>query len=394
MIHYKPREVFAAITQSENTTYLLPNFPLDRKTDKLIRNQIEEIGGEWIGKREFKHKETHLNNLVDMLIDSQDLIRSIFREATTDENGILHLPNYQLDKKTYAEVKKQIEAIGGKWKGGKTQGFIFHEKIDADKVRDMLIKGIDLAERKVKYQFFGTPFKVATYILGFLPLRYNEDRTKTYRIKDTDRILEPSAGQGSIINAIHYFNPNVIVDCFEMMEENREILKTLPNVNILGDNFLESDTGLQYDIIVANPPFTNNQDIDHVARMLEHLKIGGTLISIMSPHWIFANDLKSRAFRYMINNTTSDAHYLPKGAFKDSGTDTQTTFVVLNKESLYDYAFDKIMEYVQVEKVNERLTFEKEMELELKHPQSFDFHVYEEKTEKEISDFDLACAAL
>lgn len=320
-------------------------------------------------------------------------LKEVFRLTTLDESNVLHLPSIEYGRKDYSEIKKQIESVGGKWNRSKN-GFVFKETTDVSNVRDMLVKGVDLAERKVKYQFFGTPFKVATYILGFLPLRYNEDRTKTYRIKDTDRILEPSAGQGSIINAIHYFNPNVVVDCFEMMEENREILKTIPNVNILGDNFLESDTNLQYDIIVANPPFTNNQDIDHVVRMLEHLKVGGTLVSIMSPHFIGANDLKSRAFRYMINSTMSDAHYLPKGAFKESGTDISTVFVILNKETKNDYVFKNYLEYVQVENVNERLAFEKEMELELKHPQSFDFHVYEEKTEKDISDFDLACAAL
>ena len=326
-------------------------------------------------------------------------LKEVFRHTTIDENGILHLPTFEYNRKDYSEIKKQIESVGGKWNRSKN-GFIFKETTDVTNVREMLVKGVDLAERKVKYQFFGTPFKVATYMLGFLPLRYNEDRTKTFRIKDTDRILEPSAGQGSIINAIHSFNPNVVVDCFEMMEENREVLKTIPNVNILGDNFLESDVNLQYDIIVANPPFANNQDIEHVARMLEHLKVGGTLISIMSPHFITANDLKSRAFRYMINNTTSDAHYLPKGAFKESGTETSTAFVILNKETKNDFIFNNYLEYVQVEKVNERLSFEKEMELELNYPSSFDFHCLEvdeetkkqETTNKELSDFEMLCS--
>lgn len=393
MIHYRPREIFTAIRQVENKYYQLPLLPMDIKTDRLVRSQIEEIGGEWVNVREFKHEETDLEKLISMLVESQDFIRGLFREATVDENGILHLPNYQLDKKTYGVVKKQIEAIGGKWKGGKTQGFVFHEKIDADKVRDMLIKGIDLAKRKVKYQFFGTPAKVASYILSFLPSRYNENRTGTLKIRDTDKILEPSAGQGSIINAIHEYNPNVIVDCFEMMEENREILKTLPNVRILGDDFLKSDTGLEYDIIVANPPFANNQDIDHVVRMLEHLKVGGTLISIMSPHWVNASDLKSRAFRYMINHTMSEAHYLPKGVFKESGTDVVTTFVVLNKESLLDYKFQNYLEYVQVEKVNEGLNFESEMKWELDNS-DFQYYQYEENETSKLTDLEFATQAL
>lgn len=415
MIHYRPKEVYSEITVDDNNVFHLPPLSIDRACYKAIHEQVEEIGCKWIGDKDFIYKETiTIDVMKELLLDTQDVIKSIFREATVDDKGVLHLPNYQLDRKTYAEVKKQVEAIGGKWKGGKTQGFLFHEKIDADKVREMLIKGVDLAERKKKYQFFGTPSKVANYILNYLPNRYNKDKTGTIKIKDTDKILEPSAGQGSIINAIHRLNPNVVVDCFEMMEENKEILKTIPNVNILGSNFLESDISIKYDIIVANPPFANNQDIDHVARMLEHLKEGGTLISIMSPHWIMASDLKSRAFRYLINNTTSDAHYISEGAFKESGTSLKTTFVVINKESLLDYDFPKILEKVKKENYNERLIFEKEMDWEVQY-QQFDVEDDIEQQnlekgleamgdflkgigtvikEKEKSDLDLLCQAV
>jgi hypothetical protein len=38
---------------------------------------------------------------------------------------VVKLPNQQLDRKEYLEVKKKLELIGGKWKGGKIQGFEF-----------------------------------------------------------------------------------------------------------------------------------------------------------------------------------------------------------------------------------------------------------------------------
>ena len=40
------------------------------------------------------------------------------------------------------------------------------------------------------------------------------------------------------------------------MPENKKVLQTMENVNILGDDFLKSDTSVKYDIIVANPPFS------------------------------------------------------------------------------------------------------------------------------------------
>ena len=291
-------------------------------------------------------------------------LTKIFNDTTVDEKNVLHLPNYQYDRKTYTEIKKQIEAIGGKWKGGKTQGFVFPESTDTAKVKDMLVSGVDLAERKKKYQFFGTPPEVADYILEYLPKECTE--TGFVYIKDTDKVLEPSAGQGSIINAIHRINPNVMVDCFEAMAENKEVLQTLSNVNILGDDFLQSDTNIKYDLIVANPPFANNQDIDHVVRMYEHLKPSGTLISIMSPHFIMASDKKSKAFRWFINHETAETHYLEEGAFQESGTNIRTAFVIIHKETFADnFNFDEIISKVSKEKIDEKLNNDMDLKKQL-----------------------------
>ena len=41
------------------------------------------------------------------------------------ENNVIYLPNIQFSKESYAKVKQYIEEAGGKWKGGKTQGFVF-----------------------------------------------------------------------------------------------------------------------------------------------------------------------------------------------------------------------------------------------------------------------------
>ena len=42
------------------------------------------------------------------------------------EGNIVKLPENQLDRKVYLEVKKSLELIGGKWKGGKVFGFVFN----------------------------------------------------------------------------------------------------------------------------------------------------------------------------------------------------------------------------------------------------------------------------
>ena len=48
----------------------------------------------------------------------------ILQKCTIEENTV-KLPNIQLERKEYIEVKNKLELIGGKWKGGKIQGFVF-----------------------------------------------------------------------------------------------------------------------------------------------------------------------------------------------------------------------------------------------------------------------------
>lgn len=62
----------------------------------------------------------------------------VLKQCTFKDN-ILYLPNVQLSKKTYADVKLWIEEAGGKWTGGKVQGFSFD--FDATRVADILMEG-------------------------------------------------------------------------------------------------------------------------------------------------------------------------------------------------------------------------------------------------------------
>lgn len=106
----------------------------------------------------------------------------------------------------------------------------------------------------------------------------------------------------------------------------------MQRVNIVGDDFLKSDTSVKYDIIVANPPFSKNQDVTHVLRMYEHLKDGGRLVAIMSPHWQHSQDKKSQQFRDFLQSVRGQVNEIDEGAFAESGTNIKTYFVVIDKK--------------------------------------------------------------
>ncbi len=101
----------------------------------------------------------------------------------------------------------------------------------------------------------------------------------------------------------------------------------------MGDDFLQSDTSVKYDYIIANPPFAKNQDITHVMRMYDHLNSGGRLVAIMSPHWTHASDNKSKEFRSFMQKVGGKVNEIEAGAFAESGTHINTFYVIVNKRS-------------------------------------------------------------
>ncbi|MCA5613062.1 SAM-dependent DNA methyltransferase [Bacteroides fragilis] len=242
-------------------------------------------------------------------------VAEILKHCTL-ENNILKLPQVQFNKKSYADAKKWIEEAGGSWQGGKVQGFTF--PFNAERVFSILKDG-KRCNLQQEYQFFETPDGVADWLV-MLAGGIHED----------DTVLEPSAGRGALIKAIHRACPSVMVECYELMPENREFLHSLGNVILLGEDFAKDSIG-SYSKIIANPPFVNNQDIDHVRLMYERLEEGGTLAAITSPHWKFASEKKCAAFRQWIDEVHGQVFEIGAGEFKESGTSISTMAVVINK---------------------------------------------------------------
>lgn len=244
-------------------------------------------------------------------------IIEILKNCTIANGNIIKLPDVQLERSDYMKVKKLFESNGGKWKGGKCQGFLFNTT-DVSPILSRL-QGGDLTDRKKKFQFFETPVEIARR----LAVRLGD-------VVPTDRILEPSAGRGALIKAVLEEWPEVMIDCYELMPENRAELDKIFSANILGDDFMEAEVGI-YDKIIANPPFTNNQDIKHVMKMWDHLAEGGQMAVIMSKHWQFASDKASKDFRSFVESIDHDITDLPAGSFKDSGTNVESLMLVLWK---------------------------------------------------------------
>jgi hypothetical protein len=240
-------------------------------------------------------------------------VLEVLNQCKINDN-IVTLPDIQLDRKLYQDVARKIELIGGKW-NRKFKGFLFPENptnLFAD------ICNGDNRNIKKEFQFFATPAELAEELCSYIPA-------------NAISALEPSAGRGAIVQAINKNRPDITICYCELMELNRKQFKG--NAILLDDDFLKADFSdfEKFDVVIANPPFSKNQDIDHFVKMLTVCKEGGRIISIMSKHWQFSQNKKERLFRELLELKNAQIIDIEAGAFKESGTNTAACIVVLDK---------------------------------------------------------------
>ncbi|MBD0922432.1 plasmid SOS inhibition protein A [Klebsiella michiganensis] len=83
-------------------------------------------------------------------------------------------------------------------------------------------------------------------------------------VRETDRILEPSAGTGAILQAIRDAVPRAKCDAVELHAGlARHLQAHFPEVRIWCGDFLEYHPERRYTRIIMNPPFNRGDDIRH-----------------------------------------------------------------------------------------------------------------------------------
>ena len=242
-------------------------------------------------------------------------------QQCTIEGLVIKLPSEQLDRKVYTDVKSALEKIGGKWTGGKVFGFVF--KSDPT---DLLADIAGGAKRNIKkeFQFFATPDALADQLV------------KLADLQPTNTVLEPSAGQGAIIDAVLRSEFAGWIDYIEKMPANKSVLETkYASINNVFkyeapmDNFLIM-SDLKVRKIIANPPFSKDQDVDHVRHMYDCLYRFGRLVSLVFDNWDTASK-KKLVFIDWLREKRAVIIDVPSGTFKESGTSVPTKIVVIDK---------------------------------------------------------------
>jgi len=231
-----------------------------------------------------------------------DLTRNILLRSVI--NGCnLTLPE-QLPREDYTRVAKAIEAAGGKW-NRKARCHIFpHDVRETLNISDDTVEVINVQQTN---QAFYTPYALAKKLVDLAD------------VWGLHRVLEPSAGEGALIEAV--IGKAIRVQAVEI---DPRLCKTIearwPGLKTYCADFLTCRSCHNFDRVIMNPPFSMGDDIKHIKHALTFLKPGGRLVSIC------ANGPKQHQTFMPIADAWID---LEPGAFKESGTNVNTAIVVI-----------------------------------------------------------------
>lgn len=172
------------------------------------------------------------------------------------------------------------------------------KKSEKDRVKE-LERG--LIGQKVGIDFFPTP-KVLS-----------ERMAEIAGIGEGARVLEPSAGNGNIADALR--ETGATVEVAEISKSLRDILEA-KGYQIVSQDFMDIKDG-GYDAVVMNPPFSNNQDIEHVRHAYDLVKDGGKVVAIVGEGAFFRQSKTETAFRDWLDELGAEVETLPQGTFQD-----------------------------------------------------------------------------
>ncbi len=235
-------------------------------------------------------------------------------ECGRSEGNQFYLPEGQLERPLYMAVDKVLKLLGGKW-NTKAKCHLFTEDV-GDLVDTVVLIG-EITDIKKELQYFATPRAVVDILIA------------AAEVGPEDLVLEPSAGEGAIALALQeVLNPKLQNLDFCEIHRPFAVALTKKNMNWMEQDFLKYETKLLYDKVIANPPFTRQQDIDHVRHMIDVCE--GRVVSVMSAGVLFRQNKKTVEFRNMIANLGGEFHELPEGSFKESGTMVNACYVVVD----------------------------------------------------------------
>lgn len=133
-----------------------------------------------------------------------------------------------------------------------------------------------------------------------------KEKIHEFILNNPENILEPSIGQGDLIDYILTKNKKIKFDMYEI-DNKIKLLKTIKKKDVIYCDFLEQKITKKYKTIVGNPPYIKTEKgniyIDFISKCYNLLDINGELIFII-PSDFFKLTSASKLINIMMDNGT------------------------------------------------------------------------------------------
>lgn len=201
-------------------------------------------------------------------------------------------------------------------------------------------------------QFYPTPRSLGRYAFSL------------FENKTIDRLLEPQAGRGDLIEAVHehygsWYKPTI--DCVEIDFNNQAILRE-KGLRVVGHDFLQYQGGPVYSHIFMNPPFKNGaHHVLHAWKLLAH----GEIVAILNAETVRNPCDRMRQLLVKLIDKYGSVEYREEAfATEDTQrvTNVEVALVHLRKESNFKVEF---IDALAKEVNQEPETFERPTEIAL-----------------------------
>jgi hypothetical protein len=263
-----------------------------------------------------------------------DTARAVLRAATLD-GDLLTLPPGQLDRAVYLEVNKALTRIGGKWNRTR-KGHAF-DRPAAGALAEIVGTGAIPKDADKVMSFWPTPPDVADWLVY--------QACQAWMVEgDGMHVLEPSAGEGDLAQAVRRRLPAAHITCVEPDPRRVAVLRGTGVADVVAEvtleSFLADHHADPYDLVVMNPPFTlagrRAAWAEHITAIWEApglIRDGGTLAAIVPDNGAMtqdraAGDKRVRQVRELVD-VYGRFEPMEEGSFKAVGTGARTGAVWL-----------------------------------------------------------------
>lgn len=152
---------------------------------------------------------------------------------------------------------------------------VLPEEVDAPAAPEQLGLSIVPTMDRSKSQWFTRP-TLGESLLDLVGPWLSDMRQRDVSI----RVLEPSAGQGTLVRILRRRVPQATIDAVEIDARWGPMLSEAGASSVSICDYLERPApAKRYDLITANPPFTAGVEADHVGKMLDE----GERIALILP---------------------------------------------------------------------------------------------------------------